>query len=166
VNVTNGATAGTVDIAMAQPCWVRATTKHAPEQDVSFPTDIENAFDLLDESGEWYADFSGGGGRRPGRTIYYLPRKGEKMDSPSTVVVLGGVVSGGDGAVVVVQPGAAVRRIEGIGFQHQTWSARLRALLPPCRCRLRLHRNRTAQPQPPPLLILLSRAPAAARSRT
>ena len=125
VNVSKGVTAGTVDIVMAQPCWARATTKHAPEQDVSFPSDIENAFDLLDESGEWYADFSDGSVRQPGRIIYYLPREGERMDSPSTVVVLGGVVSGGGGgAAVVVQPGAAVRRIERLAFQYQTWSAR------------------------------------------
>ena len=37
---------------MAQPCWTRATSKHAAEQDVSFPSDIENAFDLLDEPPE------------------------------------------------------------------------------------------------------------------
>ena len=46
LNVTRGAKRGTVDIAMAQPCWARATTKHAPEQDVTFPSDVSTTHNV------------------------------------------------------------------------------------------------------------------------
>ena len=116
VNATRGKTPGTVDILMAQPCWTRATSKHAAEQDVTFPSDIENAFDLLDEPGEWFADFrtenietplsSAPQISRVSRTVFYIPRDGE--DLSRATVVLGGQPTDGGGSALKVLPGAAL----------------------------------------------------------
>ena len=130
VNATRGKTPGTVDILMAQPCWTRATSKHAAEQDVTFPSDIENAFDLLDEPGEWFADFrtaentetAVGSARqisRASRTVFYIPRDGE--DLSRATVVLGGQPTDGGGSALKVLPGAALKSITNVGFEYQTW---------------------------------------------
>ncbi len=81
-----GSISGTT-ITMAQPCWDNSTKR------VSFPAGvnggrtinlvgpasvgkrpdyIENAFELLDQPGEWYFD-------RSASTLYYIPRFGENL---------------------------------------------------------------------------------------
>ena len=37
------------------------------------PSYVENAYELLDQPGEWYLDKSD-------HTVYYIPRKGEDLD--------------------------------------------------------------------------------------
>jgi fibronectin type III domain protein/parallel beta helix pectate lyase-like protein/glycosyl hydrolase family 141 len=81
-----GAISGTT-VTMAQPCWDNSTKRpvdpnhtsrslgevgpadlHAGRQ----PAYVENAFELLDQPGEWYLD-------RAARRVYYLPRPGEDL---------------------------------------------------------------------------------------
>eukprot|EP01050_Picozoa_sp_SAG11_P004355 SAG11_NODE_277_length_11302_cov_5.987146_5_plen_1278_part_00 len=129
VRVLPAASRGMVDIMMAQPCWARATGKSAPlpwgtGQSVTFPTDIENAFALLTEAGEWFANFSA-------RTISYYPLPSDDMQS--AVTVLGGV-PGPQQVVFPSSPGhhsmaesilkvdaAAHIQIERLTFKHHTW---------------------------------------------
>jgi hypothetical protein len=72
-------------VTMAQPCWDNSTKRvefpDIPGRTVSMvgpgsltsgarPTYLENAFELLDQAGEWYLD-------RAAHRVYYLPRRGE-----------------------------------------------------------------------------------------
>jgi hypothetical protein len=66
-------------ITMLQPHFTQAKSKEgvnilAPQQ-----LYVENAVELLDEPGEWYLD-------RPAKTVYYLPRPGEDMNTLNVVV--------------------------------------------------------------------------------
>eukprot|EP01052_Picozoa_sp_SAG31_P026161 SAG31_NODE_2351_length_5889_cov_1.999482_2_plen_705_part_00 len=128
--VVPGASPGTVDIVMAQPCWARATGKSAPlpwdtGQAVTFPTDIENAHALLTEAGEWFANYSS-------RIITYYPLASEDM--VTAVAILGGVPgpryeaspnSPGHhsmmDSILKVDAGAHHIQIEQLKFQHHTW---------------------------------------------
>ncbi len=69
-----GSISGTA-ITMAQPCWdnspKRVKNLVGPSK-VGGPTQVENAYELLDQPGEWYLD-------RPARTVYYIPRGGEDL---------------------------------------------------------------------------------------
>ena len=74
--VAAGATAGTVDIIMAQPCWDRAVGKGpsiGTGQGVTHPSDVENSLEFLQtpllakgSDGEWFGDFAA-------NTVYYKP---------------------------------------------------------------------------------------------
>lgn len=128
--VVPAASPGMVNIEMAQPCWARATGKSAPlpwdtGQAVTFPTDIENAFALLSEAGEWFANFSS-------RVISYYPLPSDDM--ATAVSVLGGVPGpqhvaspnrpghhGMMDSLLKVDAGARHIQIEQLTFQHHTW---------------------------------------------
>ena len=74
-------------ITMAQPCWDNST-KRVMRTDGSgrtyelvgrqavteAPTSVENAYELLDQPGEWYLD-------RSAHTVSYIPRSGETLGS-------------------------------------------------------------------------------------
>lgn len=97
-------------ITMKQPAWNNSIAGDA-YQAVTFPTDIENAYELLDEPGEWYLNRTAG-------TVYYIPRPGEEMASAVVIApVLETLVS------VVGTPDAPVRhiRFEGLTFAHATF---------------------------------------------
>ncbi|MBP1993663.1 discoidin domain-containing protein [Paenibacillus eucommiae] len=101
-------------ITMKQPAWDMAFQGGAPltiKEDGPIPTFIENAYELLDEEGEWYLD-------RSSRKLYYKPRAGENMDSAEVVAAyLSTLVSGSgnvDNPVHNIQ-------FEGITFAHATW---------------------------------------------
>ena len=64
-------------IQMQQPTFTMARTKEGVQ--VVLPDYVENAFQLLNEAGEWYLD-------RPASTIYYKPRPGEDLTKARTVV--------------------------------------------------------------------------------
>lgn len=119
-SVTAGATPGTVDIVMAQPCWDHAFTKGGNQGPHKGPSDIENSVELLRTSlltkstaGEWFGDFAS-------NKIYYKPMPGE---TPAGVkAVLGTVPSSGDGAAtVVLRPGVERVHFTNLVFTHNTW---------------------------------------------
>ena len=75
------------------------------------PSYLENALEMLDESGEWYLD-------RPARTVYYMPRPGEDMAKAEVIapaleklVELRGTLD---------QPVHNIR-FQGITFAHGGW---------------------------------------------
>ena len=57
-------------ITMLQPHFTHAREKEGVQ--VTLPSYIENALELLDEPGEWYLD-------RAAKTVYYMPLPGEDM---------------------------------------------------------------------------------------
>src|SRR5215207_8249061 len=66
-------------ITMKEPCWSNTQRESKPEHwRMGLPKWIENAYELLDEPGEWYLDRSTG-------YLYYKPRPGENM-STATVI--------------------------------------------------------------------------------
>ena len=64
-------------IRMLQPHFTHARTKEGVQ--INLPTYLENAWELLDEPGEWYWD-------RPAQTVYYLPKPAEDMRRATVVV--------------------------------------------------------------------------------
>lgn len=63
-------------IKMQQPTFEMARTKEGVR--VEMPNYVENAFELLDEAGEWYLD-------RSAKTIYYKPRPDEDLSKVPVV---------------------------------------------------------------------------------
>ncbi len=101
----------TIDVVMDPLCWAMARSKGA--QSVGFPSDIENALELLDEPGEWFARYDEG-------VVYYAPTPGDEMESVSAI--LGGVPTGSiGGEAVAITAGARGVSITNLGFRHLTW---------------------------------------------
>jgi len=75
------------------------------------PHFIENAYELLDEEGEWYQDYKAG-------YIYYKPRKNENMDTVNTIIGKQEILISGRGT-----PEEPVQNIQfqGITFAYTTW---------------------------------------------
>jgi hypothetical protein len=98
-------------IVMKQPCWSRSIADTLTG--VTIPSDIENAFELLDQPGEWYLD-------RAADVIYYKPLAGENMATADVEApVLENLVSG------TAALGTPIHNIQfkGITFAHATWLA-------------------------------------------
>ena len=64
-------------VAMLQPYFTHARKKEGVK--VKLPNYVENAFELLDEPGEWYFD-------RSADTVYYIPKPGQDMTKARVVV--------------------------------------------------------------------------------
>ena len=104
------------DIEMRQPCWKNANVFQAKAGDPvlwSFVllTRFENAYEFLDEPGEWYLD-SGAG------WLYYIPRSGESMQTANVELPVAEALVEGRGEFL--RPIAYVR-FEGFTFAHATW---------------------------------------------
>lgn len=98
------------ELVMRDPCWANASSFPALW---AFPqiARLENAYELLDEPGEWYLD--GAAGR-----LYYRPRATERMASARVTLPRG--------EVLVDVRGTASRpvehvRFEGLTFADATW---------------------------------------------
>ena len=96
-------------VTMLQPHFMLA--RHKEGVRVKLPHYTENAFELLDEPGEWYLD-------RAEDTLYYIPRAGQDMRTAQAIapaierlVELRGTLD---------QPVHHIR-FEGITFAHATW---------------------------------------------
>ncbi len=63
-------------VTMLQPHFTIARTKQGVQ--VKSPAYIENAFELLDEPGEWYLD-------RSTHTVYCIPKSGEEMKTARVI---------------------------------------------------------------------------------
>jgi len=64
-------------VTMLQPHFTHAREKEGVH--VALPNYIENAFELLDEPGEWYLD-------RSADTVYYIPKPGQDMAKVKVIV--------------------------------------------------------------------------------
>ena len=100
--------AGTA-VAVQQPCWHNANLHTGIGMEA--PTWFENAYELLDEPGEWYLDRAAG-------YLYYKPLAGQDMAQATVVAPRLETLIRGTGT-----PGNPVRnlRFEGLTFSHATW---------------------------------------------
>jgi hypothetical protein len=96
---------------MKQPCYTNAYAVKPSDQTITLPTYLENAYELLDQPGEWYLDHLAG-------VLYYLPRPGENMLTAMAIAPVIETLVSGSGTLE--QP---VHNIEfkGITFAYATW---------------------------------------------
>jgi len=97
------------NITMQQPCFDRSQADKYQGYDgtMGLPTWIENAFELLDSSGEWYYNRTTG-------YLYYIPRSGENMISVVAVVpALENLIIGNNVSNI---------KFEGLTFSYATWN--------------------------------------------
>ncbi len=105
---------GSITLAMDNPAW--GTMATGVDMFVETPLYIENAYELLDEPGEWYLDSTDG-------TLYYMPRENENM---ATVEVILPIVDNYKQKLINIL-GTEVERVnnlsfENIEFAHTTWT--------------------------------------------
>ncbi|BAV33387.1 f5/8 type C domain protein [Sulfuricaulis limicola] len=98
-------------ITMKQPCW--SLSQAAPQAiPMGLPTWIENAYELLNQSGHWYHD-------RSENYLYYIPRSGEDM-------AIAEVIAPALETLLRIQgtPDDPVQNItfSGLTFTHSTWN--------------------------------------------
>lgn len=96
-------------IRMRMPCFRDCQIKSGVR--IGSPSYIENAFELLDEPGEWYLD-------RTEHVLYYIPRPDEDMTSAEAVVPVVERLMEITGTLD--QPVSGIR-FEGLTFSNSTW---------------------------------------------
>lgn len=101
----------TVKVEMQQPGWNSIRNKGGSS--AKNPWYIENAYEFLDEEGEWYLDAADG-------YLYYKPRQGENLENAYTVL------AANDGEMVTIagsSPDNVVKNLlfSGITFSYSTW---------------------------------------------
>jgi len=100
------------EVIMEKHCWDNANVFPSP-WNFHLLSWWENAYEFLDEAGEWYLN-------PRTQTVYYIPREGEDMSSADVELpVLEKLVdAGGD----VSQPVSFIR-FKGLSFMYATWLA-------------------------------------------
>ncbi|MFG2786416.1 fibronectin type III domain-containing protein [Streptomyces sp. NPDC048419] len=113
-------------ITMAQPCWDNSNKRvefpDIPGRTVSMvgpghltndgkASYVENAYELLDQPGEWYLD-------RSAHRVYYLPRKGEDLDRADVEAAAAEKLVDGRGTADAPVHDIAFR---GVRFSYATW---------------------------------------------
>jgi hypothetical protein len=98
------------DVIMQQPCWDNANVFPAP-WNFHLLNWFENAYEFLDEPGEWYLDATA-------QTLYYIPRPGEDLHTSDVELPVLETLVQGNG-----DPSQAVAhiRFEGLSFRYTTW---------------------------------------------
>ena len=117
------ASISTTAITMVQPCWDNSTKRVmlpsgartanlvGPKSVGKQPTYIENAYELLGTPGQFYFD-------RPAAMLYYVPRKGENLNTADVELpVLEKLVDGQGTAAAPVHNLV----FSGIQFSYATW---------------------------------------------
>jgi hypothetical protein len=98
-------------IDMQNPSWRLSYEFHHPWGNITLPVWIENAYELLDQDGEWYLDQDEG-------CLYYKPLPGEDLTTAETVI-------GQLETLVDIhgEPNEPVRNLEfdGLTFSYATW---------------------------------------------
>jgi glycosyl hydrolase family 141 len=97
-------------IAMQQPCWTNANVYPDPWQ-FHLLSRLENAYEFLDEPGEWYLDSASG-------WLYYMPRADEDLSTADVELPVVEVLLQGAGELG--RPVAHLR-FEGLTFAYATW---------------------------------------------
>ncbi|WP_218029828.1 right-handed parallel beta-helix repeat-containing protein [Streptomyces rishiriensis] len=113
-------------ITMAQPCWDNSNKRvefpDIPGRTVSMvgpgrltnggkPSYVENAYELLDQPGEWYLD-------KGDHTVYYLPRQGEDLGRADVEAAAAEKLLDGRGTADSPVHDISFR---GIRFSYATW---------------------------------------------
>jgi hypothetical protein len=98
------------DLIMQNPCWNNVNVYPEP-WNFHLLSWLENAYEFLDEPGEWYLDSST-------ETLYYIPRVGEDMATANVELPVLETLVRGEGSAA-----APVRYIEfrGLTFSYATW---------------------------------------------
>jgi hypothetical protein len=104
-------TARLTTIRMKQPCYTNAYAVKLEGQTITQPTYLENAYELLNQAGEWYLDHSAG-------VLYYIPRPGENMLTAMVVAPVIETLVSGSGTLE--QPVHNIA-FKGITFAYATW---------------------------------------------
>lgn len=104
------------DVVMQQPCWTNANVFHgapgeAPLWNFQLLSRFENAYEFLDEPGEWYFDEASG-------WLYYIPRPGEDMATAQVELPVLEALIDGHGKV---DTPVTNLRFEGLTFAYATW---------------------------------------------
>ena len=98
------------DVIMKNPCWDNANVFPEP-WNFHLLSWWENAYEFLDEAGEWYLD-------PDTKTLYYIPRDGEDMASADVELpVLEKLVDAAGDAVAPV----SYISFSGLNFMYATW---------------------------------------------
>jgi hypothetical protein len=128
-----GSVSGTT-ITMAQPCWDNSTKRiffpDIPSRTVNMvgpgsltekaqPAYVENAFELLNQPGQWYLD-------RSAHTVYYMPRPGEHFNGDDGDDEGGADVEAPALQQLVTAAGTAQAPVHdlafrGVRFEYATW---------------------------------------------
>ncbi|GAA0623119.1 fibronectin type III domain-containing protein [Streptomyces crystallinus] len=113
-------------ITMVQPCWDNSNKRvefpDRPGRTVSMvgpgrltnggrPSYVENAYELLDQPGEWYLD-------RSAHTVYYLPRAGEDLSRADVEAAAAEKLVDGRGTRAAPLHDIA---FQGVQFAYATW---------------------------------------------
>ncbi|GGD78029.1 S-layer homology domain-containing protein [Paenibacillus nasutitermitis] len=96
-------------ITMDEPCFTMVNNTRSVQADN--PTWIENAYELLDEEGEWYLD-------RTEHFLYYKPRAGEDMTSAEVIAPVLETLVRGTGTLEDPLENVV---FEGLTFAYATW---------------------------------------------
>ncbi len=101
-------------ITMQEPCFANSTNSSRPggaSITIDTPTYIENAYELLDQPGEWYLDHAVG-------MLYYIPRSSENMSNAQVVAPVLETLVNGTGTL-----DAPLNHItfQGLTFAYATW---------------------------------------------
>lgn len=106
---------GKAVLIMKQPGFINASNKGITS--IGTPWFFENAFELLDEPGEWYYDRTGAIGGKP--ALYYIPFDWEDVTKLEFVApVLESLITLRGESIESPVQGID---ISGIGFQYTTW---------------------------------------------
>jgi hypothetical protein len=97
-------------LGMLEPYFTLLKLKDGP--DIEMPTSVENAFELLDEPGEWYFNKATG-------WLYYMPRVGEQMDHCQVIAPALEELVGVRGTL---DEPAEDLRFEGLTFCYAGWN--------------------------------------------
>ncbi|HHN75273.1 MAG TPA: hypothetical protein ENK10_08610, partial [Acidobacteria bacterium] len=106
VNRIEANASSTTAITMDQPCFANGQFLL-----FSLPTAVENAFEVLDEPGEWYLDRAEG-------LLYYMPRPSENLSTADVVAPVVETLVRGSGTVDA--PIENLRFVE-LEFAYDTW---------------------------------------------
>ncbi len=104
------------NIKMKQPCWSDSqqyARSGLPDLTMGIPDWIENAYELLDQPGEWYLNRATG-------WLYYMPEPNEDMENAAVIAPVLETLIKGTGTL-----GSPVTniRFEGLTFYYVTWLA-------------------------------------------
>ncbi len=108
-SVTGAQGIGTM--TLRQPAWTNANITTTPIWNFWQVERFENAYEFLDEPGEWYLNAASG-------WLYYIPRPGEDLATADVELPVQEVLIEGQG-----MPGNPVShlRFEGLTFAYATW---------------------------------------------
>ncbi len=96
-------------ITMDEPCFTMVNNSRSVAADL--PTWIENAYELLDEEGEWYLD-------RSTDDVYYKPRADENLATAEVIMPVLETLVRGTGTL---ETPITNLTFSGITFSHGTW---------------------------------------------